>query len=203
MNRDDVEILEEAVGYDGYSKLYRYRLRHRLFDGGWSAEVRRELLERGNAVCVLPYDPVRDEVVLVEQFRIGAYAAGIPAWQLEIVAGVVEDGETEEDVARRELTEEAGCTARDLHFVCRALSSSGILSELVGVYCGIVDTSAAGGIHGLDHEHEDIRASVHSFDDAMRLVEDGVFQHCQGIVALQWLATNRDRLRAAEREKQK
>ena len=201
MQNDDVRLIARKTLHDGYSKLYEYRLRHRLFDGGWSDEIRRELIERGNAVCVLPYDPLRDEVLLVEQFRIGAYAAGLPPWQLETVAGVAEDGETDEDVARRELLEEAGCTAGELHFVCRGLSSSGILSELSCIYCAIVDSEGAGGIHGLDHEHEDIRVAVHSFAEAMRLVEDGVFQHCQGIIALQWLAANRDRLRSAARER--
>lgn len=202
MQNDDVRIISRTAIHEGYSSLYEYRLRHRLFSGGWSDEIRRELVKRGNAVCVLPYDPVRDEVVLVEQFRIGAYGAGLSPWQIEIVAGMIDTDETEESVARRELMEEAGVAARDLHFICRALSSSGVLTELVAIYCAIVDSSRAGGVHGLDHEHEDIRATAHRFADAMRLVDDGIFQHCQGIVALQWLAANRDRLREAEREKQ-
>jgi ADP-ribose pyrophosphatase len=194
MDRDDVDIIARDRVYDGYSKLEAYRLKHRRFNGGWTETLSRELLARGNAVCVLPYDPVRDEVVLVEQFRIGAYAAGLPPWQMEIVAGVVENGETEEDVARRELVEECGCTATGLHFVCRGLSSSGILSEVASVYCAIVDASAAGGIHGVPGEGEDIRATAYGFDAAMKLVEDGAFMHIQGIVALQWLAANRGRL---------
>ena len=195
MTRDDVEILETVTGYEGHSTLYRYRLRHRLFGGGWSEPMSRELLERGNAVCVLLYDPVRDEVILVEQFRIGAYAAGLSPWQREIVAGVVEPGETDEDVARREIVEEAGVEARDLHFICRCLSSSGIQSEVAIVYCAVVDTSAAGGTFGLDHEHEDIRATVMRFDDAFALIEAGGFQHAPGVIALQWLAMNRTKLR--------
>lgn len=200
MNDDDVRITSRKPLYEGHSRLSEYRLRHRLFEGGWSDEITRELLERGNAVCVLPYDPVRDEVVLIEQFRIGAYVAGISPWQTEIVAGLVEAGETEEDVARRELAEEAGCTARALHFICRGMSSSGIMSELAAIYCAIVDTSGAGGIHGLDHEHEDIRVTVRPFAEAMRLVEDGIFQHCHGIIALQWLAANREWLRQTQGE---
>ncbi|MEX2453836.1 MAG: NUDIX domain-containing protein [Rhodospirillaceae bacterium] len=196
MNEDDVDTIGRAAGYEGYSRLYEYRLRHRLFDGGWSKEISRELLERGNAVCVLPYDPLRDEVVLIEQFRIGAYAAGLPPWQREIVAGVVEDGESDEDVARREIVEECGCAARELHFVARCLSSSGIMSEVATVYCATVDSSGVQGSHGLTDEHEDIRATAWPFEDAYRLVLDGAFQHAQGIIALQWLAANRDRLRS-------
>lgn len=198
MEKDDVEIISRTKRYEGYATLYEYRLRHRLFGGGWSDEISREVLDRGNAVCVLPYDPARDEVVLVEQFRAPAYEAGIRPWQLEAPAGIVEDGESEEEVARRELMEEAGCAARELHFVCRGLSSSGVFSEVTAVYCAICDSSGAGGIHGLDHEHEDIRVSVHPFGDAMRMLGDGTFQHCQGIIALQWLAANRARLRGAK-----
>ncbi len=195
MNADDIEIIEKIEAYRGYSRLFEYRLKHRLFAGGWSDEISREVLDRGTAVCVLPYDPVRDEVVLVEQFRIGAMQAGLVPWQMEIVAGVKDPGETEEQVAHRELFEEAGLSASDLHFVCEALSSSGIVSEIVSIWCAIVDASGAGGVYGLDHEHEDIRVSVHGFDDARALMHDGTIKHLQAIAALQWLEINRNRLR--------
>jgi len=199
MDRNDVEIISTTARYEGYSSLHEYRLRHRRFDGGWTDTVVRELVERGNAVCVLPYDPVRDTVVLIEQFRIGAYVAGVAPWQIETVAGIIDPGESEEDVARRECLEECGCTIAELHFVCRVLSSSGIMSELTAVFCGIVDATAVSGIHGLDHEHEDIRAGAFPFEDAAAMIADGRFQHAHGVIALQWLAANRDRLRATAR----
>lgn len=199
MNRDDVDIIARETVYDGYMQLYEYRLRHRLFDGGWSGEVTRELLSRGNAVCVLPYDPVRDEVVLVEQFRIGAYAADLPPWQCEIVAGIIEAGEREEDVARREMREECGIDAGELQFICRVLNSSGMLSETAAIYCAIADTGSAGGVHGVAEESEDIRAFALPFRDAFEMIAAGTFQHSQGIIALQWLASNRDRLRPRRR----
>ena len=192
MNSDDVEIIKKVEAYRGYSRVIEYRLKHRLFAGGWSEEISREVLDRGTAVCVLPYDPVRDEVILVEQFRIGAMQAGLPPWQMEIVAGVKDPGETQEQVAHRELREEAGIDASRLHFVCEALSSSGIVSEVVSVWCGIVDASGAGGVHGLDHEHEDIRVSVHSFNEAQALMREGTIKHLQTIAALQWLELNRE-----------
>lgn len=198
MKKEDVEIIERIACYEGHARLYRYRLRHRKYDGGTTDEMSREVLERAPAVCVLPYDPVRDEVVLVEQFRIGAYAAGLPPWQTEIVAGLVEEGETPEDVARRETEEESGCVAGELHYVALCLSSSGIMSEAQTVYCAIVDTSAAGGTYGLDHEHEDIRATVYALDDALALIGAGKILHPPGIVALQWLAANRNTLRGAD-----
>lgn len=195
MDKNDVDIIARDRIHDGYSRLDAYKLRHRRFGGGWTEPLSRELLDRGPVACVLPYDPARDEVVLIEQFRIGALGAGLPPWQLEIVAGVVEDGETGEDVARRETMEECGCTVQTLHFIGRGLSSSGILSEVATVYCAIVDASDAGGIYGNPDEGEDIRVRVRSFDAAMALVADDAFHHMHGIAALHWLAANRARLR--------
>ena len=188
---DGVEIFERKSVHDGYAQVCEYRLRHRLYDGGWSGEIKRELVERGNAVAVLPYDPRRDRIVLVEQFRIGACAAGLPPWQREIPAGMVEDGESEDEVARRETREECGCEVRKLHRICRVLSSSGILSEIVAVYCGVVDASEAGKACGL--AGEDIRVTTLAAEDALRL--DASFHYAPGIIAIQWLAANRARLR--------
>src|SRR5882724_7704963 len=94
MADDSIEISARETLYRGFFRVDRYRLRHRLFSGGWSAELSREVLERGSAAAALLYDPERDAVVLVEQFRLAAHLAGRPAWQLEIVAGIIDPGST-------------------------------------------------------------------------------------------------------------
>jgi ADP-ribose pyrophosphatase len=193
----DVEILDKTEQYKGYFRINRYRLRHRLHGGGWSGELQRELFERGHAVGVLPYDPVADSIVLIEQFRIGALVAGMDAWLTEIVAGIIEKGEAPEEVARRESREEAGIEVMDLMPICRYLVSPGGSSESVVLYCGRVDSRGAGGIHGLAAEHEDIRVEVTSYAEVMRRLEDGHFTNAISIIALQWLALHRDRVRAA------
>ena len=97
MTDDNFQLIEKTTNYQGYFRIERYRFRHRLFAGGWSGEIRREVFERGHAVAVLPYDPERDAVLLIEQFRIGALAAaGMPAWQIEVIAGIIDEGETPE-----------------------------------------------------------------------------------------------------------
>ena len=103
----DFEILDRKVGYDGYFRVDVYRVRDRRYDGSWSRALAREVFERGHAAAVLPYDPARDEVVLIEQFRIGAIEAQGGPWQLEIVAGIIEGEESPEDVVRREALESA------------------------------------------------------------------------------------------------
>ncbi|MBS1211429.1 MAG: hypothetical protein H6R26_45 [Proteobacteria bacterium] len=194
-NSRGVEVVEETQVYSGFFNLIRMRLRHTLFGGGWSGIVERELFHRGSCVAVLLYDPVQDCVILIEQFRVGAMKANDDPWLLEIVAGAVEEGETTEQVARREALEEAGCELRALLPVYEFFTSPGGLSEKITLYCGIVDAQGRGGVHGLEEEDEDILAMVVPFAEAMSLVERGRIDSAIPIVALQWLALNRDKLR--------
>ena len=193
----DIEILDKSEQYRGYFRINRYRLRHRLYAGGWSGELQRELFERGHAVGVLPYDPAADSVVLIEQFRIGALVAGMGPWLTEVVAGIIEEGEAPEEVARRETREEAGIEVMDLMPICRYLVSPGGSSESVILFCGRVDSRGAGGIHGLAAEHEDIKVDVVPYAEAMRRLEEGDFTNAISIIALQWLALHRGRVRTA------
>ncbi len=189
------EIIGKEELYRGYSRVYRYRFRHRLFAGGWSGEIAREVFERGQAVGVLPYDPAADAVVLIEQFRIGAQAAGLAPWQTEIVAGIIEDGEAPEEVARREAIEEAGAAISAMIPIYRYLVSPGVASEAVQLYCGRVESRGLGGIHGLAEEHEDIRVEVLPWAEAQARLTSGKITNALAIIALQWFALNRDRVR--------
>lgn len=191
----DVEILAQETVYQGFFRMDRYQLRHRKHDGGWTGTMVREVFERGHAVAVVLYDPLRDSVVLLEQFRIPAMAAGKAPWQIEVVAGIFEAGESPEDVARRETREESGLTLRELIPLYHYLVSPGGTSETVHLYCGIVDSREAGGLHGVDAEGEDIKVTVHSFAEAWGLVESGRIDNAPALLGLQWLALNRERLR--------
>lgn len=195
MKPDTFEILDRHLAYDGFFQLASYRLRHQLYHGGWSEPLTRELFERGHAVAVLPYDPLRDEIILLEQFRVGAIHAERGAWLIEIVAGIIEAGETEENVARREAVEESGCPLLDIERICNYFVSPGGTSETITLYCGRVDSARAGGIHGRADEGEDIRVFTCAFDQAMEMIEDGRICSASPIIALQWLALNRERLR--------
>ena len=195
MDAADVEIVARETRYQGYFRIDRYRLRHRLHGGGWSGVMTRELFERGHAVAVLPYDPRADAVVLIEQFRLGAYAAGFPCWLTEIVAGIIDPGESAEQVARREAVEEAGCTIGELVPVCRYVVSPGGASESVELFCGRVDCAGLGGVHGLEHEHEDIKVEVVPWTEARARLDGGKILNAVTIIGLQWLALHRDELR--------
>ena len=196
MSAEDIDILERRTAYDGFFRIDVCRLRYRLYDGGWSEAVTRELFERGHAAAVLPYDARRDEVVLIEQFSIGAIEAPGRPWLLEIVAGIIEGEETPEEVVRREAVEEAGCSIEELVHVCDYFSSPGGTSERISLYCGKVDAGRAGGVHGLASEGEDIRVIVMAFDEAMTAIAGSSMNAASLLIAMQWLALNRESLRA-------
>ena len=193
---DDLQILGRETVYHGFFRIDRYRLRHRLHAGGWSAEMSREVFERGRAVGLLLYDPVVDAVVMVEQFRLPAHLAGFRAQQLEIVAGIVDADETDTDVARREAREEAGLAiAGELVPIHRYLTSPGGTTETVTLFCARVDAREAGGIHGLADEHEDIKVVVKSYRQIRRLLRDDRIENGFALLALYWLAEHRQMLR--------
>ena len=158
--KNDVEIIARETLYSGFFSMDLYRFRHRLFNGEMSGEIRREIFERGHAAVLLPFDPVRDEVVLVEQIRIAAYDVSESPWLLEMVAGMIEEGESVEDVARREALEEAGLVVGRTKPVLSYLASPGGTSERLSIMVGEVDATTAEGIHGLADENEDIRVHV-------------------------------------------
>lgn len=193
--KDDVEVIARDTVYQGYFRIDRYRLRHRTFAGGWTMEMTREIFERGHSVVVLLYDPDRDAVVLIEQFRCGALAAGWNPWLIECVAGIIDEGEHPDDVARRETAEEAGAEPSDMIAVGDYLVTAGGSSESVRLYCARVDSSTISGLHGLAHEGEDIRVFVVSADEAYAMVKDGRINNAMAALAVQWLMLERDGLR--------
>jgi ADP-ribose pyrophosphatase len=133
--------------------------------------------------------------VLIEQFRTGAISTPEKAWLVEIVAGAIEEDETAEEVAYRESLEEAGCEIQELMIINEFYTTPGGSSEWITLFCGKVDSTHVGGIHGLDHEHEDILARAVDFDDVFLMLENGEIKSAIPIIAIQWLALNRQKLK--------
>lgn len=189
------EIVQKEIVYQGFFRMLKYHFKHTRYAGGWSGTINREVFERGNCVAVLLYDPNTDQVVLIEQFRAGALQRPDRVWLVEIVAGAIEEGETAEEVAYRESIEEAGCEIEQLIEISQFYTTPGGSSERLTLYCGKVDSTQAGGIHGLDHEDEDILVRVVTFDEAYRMLEDGDIESAIPIIAIQWLALNKQKLK--------
>jgi ADP-ribose pyrophosphatase len=193
MKHADVKILEKESLYQGFATVERYTLKHRLFAGGWSKPFERELLVRYNAIAALPYDPKLDKVVLIEQFRIGALKDKNSPWLLELVAGVIDKEKPIKEMVHLEVKEETGLEIKKLIPIHEYWSSPGASSEHLSLYCAIVDSTKADGIHGLDEEHEDIMVHVMDTKDAFAAVKSGRINNASTIIALQWLELNHER----------
>jgi len=190
------ELLNNETILDGYFRMDRYRLRHTSFRGGWCDEMVRERIERLAAVSVLLYDPALERLVFVEQFRIGLVGTVDPPWSLETVSGFCDrEHELPEQVARREVTEETGCTLRALTHIGEFFVSPGMSVERINLYCGWVNVGSASGVYGLSHEGEEMRVVTLSRDEA-RGELFGRLNSTSVIMAMQWLEANRDAMLA-------
>lgn len=188
-------ILEEKPHYRGFFRLSQFTLQHTLFRGGWSLPLDRELFHRGSCVAVLPYDPNTDQVVLIEQFRVGALFTKEHPWLIEIVAGAIEEGEHPDEVAHRETWEEAGCHITQLIRIGEFFTTPGACSERITLFCGLIDATGLDGIQGLTEEQEDIRVFTVSFEEAMAKVTSGTVDSVVPALALYWLALHRTAIR--------
>ena len=193
---EDVDLQQREQSFRGYFSLETLTLRHRLFAGGWSTPVRRELFQRGDAVGVLPWDPVKDELVLIEQFRVGAIRDDDSPWMLELIAGIVEAGESDTAVVHREAEEEAGCQLGQLEQIATFYPSAGACSEQIRLFVGEVTQSQPGTVQGLDSEHEDILVHQLPREQVMQMLDRNEINNGHTLIALQWLARHADRLRA-------
>jgi nudix-type nucleoside diphosphatase (YffH/AdpP family) len=194
-----VEIRSVEYVYEGFHRVEEWTIDHPRFDGTRSGPVHRAVSHVTNAATVLPYDPARDRVLLVEQIRAGAISKGDPnPWLLEPAAGLIDAGETAEETALRELGEETGLSAAPeaLHRVAVYYPSPGGIAQTIHSFVAICDLpDDAEGLSGLDEESEDIRVHLVTLDDLMAMIDSGEAANAPLIVSAQWLALNRDRLK--------
>ena len=191
----DVRVLEQETVFSGYFSVRRLTLQHRCFGGGWSRPIVREVFDRGDCVGVLPYDPATDSVVMIEQFRPGAIRGDQSPWMLELIAGVIDSGESDEQVVHREAMEEAGCVMSELLPIATVMPSAGACSEQIRLFCGRVSRAAIGGIHGLAEEGEDILVHSVTRPDALAMLAADRVPNGHTLIALQWLQIHGDALR--------
>jgi nudix-type nucleoside diphosphatase (YffH/AdpP family) len=191
----EIDIRQVRYPYEGFHRVEEWLIDHPRFDGTRSGPLTRAVSHVTDAATVLPWDPVRDRVLVVEQVRVGPLAKGDPLpWLLEPVAGLIDAGETAEETALRELLEEAGITAPPdaLDFVARYYPSPGGLAQVLHSYvvrCDLPDEVA--GLGGVDAEGEDIRAHLVAVDDLLAMVASGEAANAPLIVSAQWLALAR------------
>ncbi|WP_172328013.1 NUDIX domain-containing protein [Mangrovicoccus sp. HB161399] len=195
----NVTVHERRRPYSNYFAVEELVYSHRRFDGAESPAVERAVFLASDAVTVLPYDPVRDRVLLVEQVRAAPIARGdATAWILEPVAGRIEPGDSPETTARKEAAEEAGLELKALHYVNDYYPSTGCFSEYLYSYVGIADLpDEAAKLGGVAAEGEDIRGHVMSREELMRRLRDNEIPDAPLLVSAYWLELNLARLRAS------
>ena len=193
-SKKDVKITHVETLYSGFFKMLRYTIQHKLFNGGWNKPFTREIFERGHAVAVLPYDPVRKEFVLIEQFRAGAMQTTENPWLIEIIAGIIDDGETMQEVVVREAKEEANIDITCVTEACSYLASPGGTTERLTVFMAKVDATNAGGVYGLEYESEDILVHRVAEQEAKHWLNTGIIDNAATIIALQWFFMNKQTL---------
>jgi len=193
----DLRIVAHEVAFRRHLRLDVFRFQHRLYSGEWSGERVHDVVRRGAAVAVLLYDPDREAVVLVEQFRLPPLLAGYSPWVVEVVAGLVDHAdESEEEVGRRETIEEAGVQpVGELIPIQRYVPMPGNSDETIMLFCGRVDASGASGVHGLADEHEDIRVVVKPMAELEAMLDAGQIETGHTLICLYWLFRHRDQLR--------
>ena len=191
----DVSVKPVKSLYKGFFQVDLYQFEHALFAGGTSNVISREILERGDAIAVLPYDPVSDTVLLIEQIRIGAIKSKHSPWLLECIAGMTDGSTDYESVVKKEAFEEAGLELNELEFMLSYLSSPGGTTEGLHLYLARADLSQVQtGVYGLESEGEDIKTHVLSVDDALTRLNNGEMDNAATVICMQWLALNRDKM---------
>jgi len=197
MSEKKFEILYREALFQGYFRVDRFHIRQELYAGGWSAPFTREIFDGGReAVVVLLFDPHHDQVIMIEQFRPGPMAKGDDPYLTELVAGVIEPGETPEMTARRESLEEAGCEVAELQKIHSFYPSPGCLSEHTSIYVGRTTAPEDGTVYGLTREAEDIKVIVLDAAQALNLLYAGKLRDAASIIAIQWFSLNHTDLRS-------
>ncbi|WAJ71306.1 NUDIX domain-containing protein [Catenovulum adriaticum] len=191
----DVEILKKEKLFSRFFNVSLVTFKHKLFAGGWSAPVQREIFERGDAVVVLPYDPIRDKIVLIEQVRIGAILNASHPWTFELVGGMVEENQTIESVAKRETLEETGLIPQALIPMQSYLSSCGGTSERIHLFLAQVDSTKTQLICGVEYENEDIKVHVFTRQEVMDWLNQGKIENASALIGLHWLQQNLDKVK--------
>ena len=186
---DDVKILERKTVYSGFANVEQVTIQHRLFeDQQFSQPILRELVKRPEAAGVLLYDSKQQLFGLIEQFRIGAIDDADSAWQLEVVAGLVEDGDTPEQTVIREAVEEAGVYIKNPKLLYSFYPSAGACNELFHLYVADTQLSHTNQIFGVLGEAENIKLHVLKYDQLAELLSNPQYlKNGPVVIALQWL----------------
>lgn len=201
MDKDKIKIHHNERCYDGFFRIDKLIFDHPTFNKETITNVTREVINRLDAVAVLPYDPITDKILLIRQLRIAAYKKTKTPWVIELIAGLVDhDNESFIHVAEREAKEEAGLKISNLTPIHEFFTSVGGSNEKTYLFVALCDLENTGGLFGLPEENEDIEAFTVSREEALQMVQKGIIETASTIIAIQWLALNYQRYKTTQGE---
>ena len=187
-NSDEVKIQSREYLFRGFIQVEKVSLQHRLFNQTeYTPILQRELIHRPEAAGVLIYDDAQQKFALIEQFRVGAMDDSDSAWQLEIIAGVLDGDESPESCIRRESLEESGCEIDELEHLFSFYPSAGACSELFHLYSAQAHLPEQGGVFGMPDEGENIQLHLIDYSEVTHLLSNGRLRNAPVIMALQGL----------------
>jgi len=185
----ETELVNDELLHAGFRDFKAATLRHARLEGdGMIGPVRREYLHTGSVAVIIPYDPVRDSIVIIRQFRLAAALKTECGAALELPAGLVEPGETIDAAATRELTEETGLAPLAMESCFRMLAAPGLTDEHATIFLALVDASDLASSAGNADEDEDIRPILAKVDDLIAAVDDRRIENGYLIACAHWFA---------------
>ncbi len=188
--RPKFKIINNRNIYSGFFKMSEVTLKYKKFDGSWSNEVKRELFTGAQVSAVLPYDPIKKEIILIQQFRPGTISKNVGNYLEEIVAGIIDPGEDPQTAAKRECLEETGCEVRKLIPIQNYFPAPGSSESFYHLYLAEIETFKGKRIMGLKTENEDILVKSYKISEVKNKLLNGKILNGLALIALQWFFLN-------------
>ena len=180
------KIINKKNLYSGFFSLNKYEFTHEKHNGEWTDTVGREIFSGATVSTLLPYDPIKKEIVLIQQFRAGVLSRGVENYLYEIAAGIIDDGENPEEAAIRECYEETGCEVKKIHPIQSYFPAPGSSEEYYYLYLGEVEAFEGERIRGVENENEDILVKSFKIKDVRQMLKEKKIKNGLTLVALQW-----------------
>ena len=184
------KIISKKNIHNGFFKMNEVTLKYKKYDGSWTDNIKRELFGGAQVAAVLPFDPIKKEIVLIQQFRIGTIFQTNDNYLNEIVAGNIDNEETPEKAAKRECFEETGCEIKKLLPIQSFFPAPGSSESFYHLFLGEIETFKGTKIMGMENENEDILVKSYKLDEVMKMIKEGKIINGLTLVALQWFFLN-------------
>ena len=168
------KIINKKNLYKGFFEMNELSFIHKRYNGTWSNEIKREIFTGSQVASLLPYDPIKKEIILIQQFRTGAISKYKGSYLYEIVAGIIDKNETPEKTAARECYEETGCKVKKIIPIQSYFLSPGSSESYYHLYLGEVESFNGTRIQGLEKEDEDILVSSFKVNKVRKMLDNNM-----------------------------